>query len=102
MARLPKFVSDGDTYAVGGVLATVTVPTSGWLGTAPATISVPANGLKAGDDVFVTLDCPENYTQAQTAITEFEKIYKFACVVDDELKIWASSAVSSSISLKVW
>lgn len=102
MARLPKFVSGGTVYAVGGVLATVTVPTSGWSGSAPATISVAASGLKAGDDVLVTLDCPENYSQAQTAMTEFAKLYRFACVADDQLKIWASSAVSSQISLKVW
>ena len=102
MARITKYVSGDASYLVGGVVASVTVPTSGWSGSNPATISVAAAGLKAGDDVLVQVDCPENYSSAQTMLTEFAKMYRFACVSDGYLKIWASTAISSQVSLKVW
>lgn len=103
MPRLPKYVSGTTVYHVGGVLATVTVPTTGWTGSAaPYTISLTATGLTQGEAIFPRVECPENATQAQTALADFANLYKFQVTADNTLKIWAFAIPTAALTVQIW
>lgn len=103
MARLPKYVSGTTIYHVGGVIGTVTVPTTGWTGSAaPYTIALTVTGLTQGEDVLLQLDCPTDYTQAQAAMNEYNKLYTWSVTADDTLTLYASAVPASAFNLKVW